>query len=41
MPAIVGKDGVECTVPISLSDQEIADLKVSADTLRSVIDDVL
>jgi L-lactate dehydrogenase len=41
MPAIVGKDGVECTVPISLSDQEIADLKVSADTLRGVIDDVL
>ncbi len=41
MPAIVGKDGVEGTVPITLSSEEEKALKASADTLRKVIDDVL
>ncbi|MBR3459079.1 MAG: L-lactate dehydrogenase, partial [Selenomonadaceae bacterium] len=41
MPAIVGKDGVETVVPISLNEQEKADLAKSADTLKKVIDDVL
>ena len=41
MPAIVGKDGVECTVPISLNDAEIEALRASADTLKNVIKDVL
>lgn len=37
MPAIVGKDGVEMQVPISLDDQEIERLKESAETLKKVI----
>ncbi len=41
MPAIVGRHGVECTVPIELSDEEKAALKQSADTLKAVIADVL
>ena len=38
MPAIVGKNGVETLVPISLNDEESAELTKSAKTLRSVID---
>ena len=41
MPAIVGKHGVEGQVPIELNDKEKAALKESADTLKSVISDVL
>ena len=41
MPAIVGKHGVEGQVPIELNDKEKAALKESADTLKSVIGDVL
>ena len=41
MPAIVGKDGVESTVPISLSEEEEKALKASADTLKKVIDEVM
>jgi L-lactate dehydrogenase len=41
MPAIVGKNGVETTVPISLSESEVEALKASAATLKKVIDDVL
>lgn len=41
MPAIVGKNGVEANVPIELNEQEEADLKRSADTLKKVIDEVL
>ena len=37
MPAIVGKDGVETLVPIQLSDEELALLKKSADTLLKVM----
>ncbi|MCR5769714.1 MAG: L-lactate dehydrogenase [Butyrivibrio sp.] len=40
MPAIVGKDGVEGTVPISLSKSEEEALQASAKTLKDVIDDV-
>lgn len=40
MPAIVGKDGVESTVPISLNDAETKALKESADTLKKVIEEV-
>ena len=40
MPAIVGKDGVEGTVPISLNEDEEKALKVSADTLKGVISEV-
>lgn len=38
MPAIVGKDGVETRVPISISEEEEAKLKESADTLKKVIE---
>ena len=38
MPAIVGKDGVETRVPISLNEEEEARLKDSADTLKKVIE---
>lgn len=41
MPAIVGKDGVECTVPFELSKKEVEALQESAKTLREVIDDAL
>jgi L-lactate dehydrogenase len=37
LPSIVGKDGIETTVPINLSYKEIADLKKSSDTLKEVI----
>jgi len=38
MPAIVGKDGVETAIPISLDGNEALSLKASADTLRKIID---
>lgn len=38
LPAIVGKDGVETRVPISISEEEEAKLKESADTLKKVIE---
>ncbi|HJA94744.1 MAG TPA: L-lactate dehydrogenase [Candidatus Eisenbergiella merdipullorum] len=37
MPSIVGKDGIETQVPISISETEEASLKESADTLKKVI----
>ena len=40
MPAIVGRNGVEGSVPIELNGQEAIALQKSAGTLRSVIDDV-
>lgn len=36
MPAIVGKDGVECPIPISLDEKEVSRLQGSADTLRKI-----
>ena len=41
IPAVVGKDGVETTVPIQLGAQEAADLRRSAETLRQVIETVV
>lgn len=38
MPAIVGKDGVECHVPIQLNDEEIKNLQKSAKTLKEVLE---
>ena len=37
MPAIVGKDGIECLVPIQLNDDEIKKLKQSSETLKKVL----
>ena len=41
MPAIVGRDGVECAVPYELSKKEVEALQESAKTLKEVIDDAL
>ena len=41
MPAIVGADGVETLVPISLDDKEKEKLQESAATLKKVLDDAL
>lgn len=38
MPAIIGKDGVETHVPISLDKEELAALRYSAETLRKILD---
>ncbi len=38
MPAIVGRDGVECTVPYELSKKEVEALQESSKTLKEVID---
>jgi len=37
MPAIVGKDGVECHVPIQLNEEEISKLQKSAQTLSDIL----
>ena len=37
MPAIVGKDGVECLVPIQLNEEEISKLHQSAQTLKNTL----
>ena len=37
MPAIVGKDGVECHVPIQLNEEEISKLQKSAQTLQDIL----
>ena len=37
MPAIVGKDGVECHVPIQLNEEEISKLQKSAKTLSDIL----
>ena len=37
MPAIVGKDGVECLVPIQLNEEEISKLQKSAQTLKNTL----
>ena len=37
MPSIIGKDGVECHVPIQLSNEEIEKLQKSAEILRNIL----
>lgn len=37
MPAIVGKDGVECLVPIQLNEEEVSKLQQSAKTLHDTL----
>ncbi|WP_242996789.1 hypothetical protein [Coprococcus sp. AF21-14LB] len=41
MPAIVGKDGIEGTVPISLNSQEEEAMQHSAETLENIIQENL
>jgi L-lactate dehydrogenase len=38
MPTIVGRNGIECRVPVSLSAEELAELHRSASALKDVID---
>ncbi len=38
LPAIVGSDGVEKTAPIDLSDEEIRNLRRSAETIHAIMD---
>ena len=38
LPAIVGSDGVEKTAPIDLSDEEIGNLRKSAETIHTITD---
>ena len=40
MPTIVGRNGVECRVPVSLSNEEYAELHRSADALKDVMSNV-
>ena len=40
MPAIVGKDGVECLVPLEMSEDELDELRKTAATVKALVDDV-
>lgn len=40
MPAIVGKDGVECLVPLEMSEEELDELRKTAATVKAIADDV-
>ena len=40
MPTIVGRNGIECRVPVSLDEGELAELHRSASALKDVIDQV-
>jgi L-lactate dehydrogenase len=40
MPAIVGKDGVECLVPLEMSEEELDELRKTAATVKAIVDDV-
>ena len=41
LPAIVGKDGVEAPIPAKLSDEELAALQKSGETLKAILDENL
>ena len=38
MPAIIGSDGIQADVPISLDDDEVASLRASAEQLKKIFD---
>ncbi|MBQ9028165.1 MAG: L-lactate dehydrogenase [Lachnospiraceae bacterium] len=40
MPAIVGKDGVECLVPLEMSEEELDELRKTSATVKAIVDDV-
>ena len=40
MPAVVGKDGVECLVPLEMSEEELDELRKTAATVKAIVDDV-
>ena len=41
IPAVVGKDGIEMSVPVRLDEKELEALRRSADTLKRVLDEEL
>lgn len=41
MPAVIGSDGVECLVPVEMSEEELDEIRKSAATVKSIVDDVL
>ncbi len=40
MPAIVGRDGVECLVPLEMNEEELDELRKTAATVKAIVDDV-
>ena len=40
MPAIVGRNGVECLVPLEMSEAELDELRKTAATVKAIVDDV-
>ena len=40
MPAIVGRDGVECLVPLEMNEDELDELRKTAATVKAIADDV-
>ena len=40
MPAIVGINGVECLVPLDMSEEELDELRKTAATVKAIVDDV-
>ncbi len=40
MPAIVGRDGVECLVPLEMNEEELDELRKTAATVKAIADDV-
>lgn len=41
MPAVVGAQGVECLVPVDMNEEELDEIRKSAATVKSIVDDVL
>ena len=41
MPAVIGADGVECLVPVEMNEEELDEVRKSAATVKSIVDDVL
>ena len=40
MPAIIGKNGVECLVPLEMNEEELDELRKTAATVKSIVEDV-
>ena len=41
MPAVIGAEGVECLVPVEMNENELDEIRKSAATVKSIVDDVL
>ncbi len=40
MPAVVGKNGIECLVALDMSEEELDELRKTAATVKAIVDDV-